>query len=412
MATIIQEKVTAIDEWRSGWPLVLTCFLGTFLSVTYTYSLGIFIEPIQTEFEWQRAQVASALTITSIVGAVAAPLVGKGVDKFGARRIGLFGVSVFTISLASVSLTQPSIVTWIAIWIAVGLGFTLIKPMVWTSALAGHFVRSRGLAFAVMLCGAGVAGAIIPPATQLAIDLVGWRMAYVVLGAAGALLVLPLMLVFFYDRRVVTGDTAGSDTGQSKVRTPARHAIFSSQFLRLCAVALVFTAAIYSFVVHFALMMKVGGLTATMAASVASGIGIASIAGRLLSGTLLDRCDPRYVGGIAFTLPIIACLLLLSFPTSITIAIGASMILGLSLGAETETLAYVTLKYFGEDNYGFLFGILLSFIAIGTGVGPLLAALIYDYTGGYRIAFMAAMPAFAGAGLLIFTLRDWRETQR
>ena len=54
-----QSGVSAAQEWKRGWTLVLACFVGfSFFSVP-TSSMGVFIEPISREFGWGRALVAA-----------------------------------------------------------------------------------------------------------------------------------------------------------------------------------------------------------------------------------------------------------------------------------------------------------------------------------------------------------------
>ena len=69
--------------------------------------------------------------------------------------------------------------------------------------------------------------------------------------------------------------------------------------------------------------------------------------GRLIGGYLLDRINGNVVGAVSMLLPIIPCALLLAFPGSILIAGVAVLVLGLSLGVELDSVAYLVSRHFG-----------------------------------------------------------------
>ena len=68
------------------------------------------------------------------------------------------------------------------------------------------------------------------------------------------------------------------------------------------------------------------------------------------------------------------------------------VVFGLSLGAELDIVAYLTSRYFGRENFGFLFGTIGGFLGLATGNGPVILNAIYDATGSYDPGLWAAMP--------------------
>ena len=79
------ETASAAQEWRRSWTVVLAGALGFALSSVTTYSLGPFIAPLEAEFGWSRAEIASGMTLYAILGIVLAPLAGAVIDRLGAR---------------------------------------------------------------------------------------------------------------------------------------------------------------------------------------------------------------------------------------------------------------------------------------------------------------------------------------
>ena len=72
------------------------------------YVMGIFIYPLEHEFGWTRAEIVAGMTIISLFGMICAPFVGLVVDRFGPRRLGVFGVLLASATLAALSLTGLS----------------------------------------------------------------------------------------------------------------------------------------------------------------------------------------------------------------------------------------------------------------------------------------------------------------
>ena len=77
---------SALAEWRHFWFLPFAAALGYSTSVIHVYSLGPFIEPLQQEFGWSRAQVSVGISIASFISAMFCIPIGIVVDRIGPRR--------------------------------------------------------------------------------------------------------------------------------------------------------------------------------------------------------------------------------------------------------------------------------------------------------------------------------------
>ncbi len=399
-----------IGEWKAGWPLVATSCLGMTVSVLHVYSMGIFIEPIQRDLGWERTTITAGLLVTASMTVLFAPLVGLLIDRHGVRRIGIPGVAIYCAGLASLAIAGASQPIWFGLWVVVAIGALLMKPTVWTAAVASRFVKARGLAFALTLCGTGLAGAITPFAVHSAIAWIGWKSTFLLMGGVSALLLLPLMFLFF--------QAAPPSFPHASVAAPAARraeiwrVIGSRRFLQLAMATLLVTGSITMLVVHFVPIMRTMGLAAGTAAGIASAIGISSITGRLLGGFLIDRIDGRWVAGAAFLLPSVACLLLLAMSggdISYVGGIAIAILVGLSVGAEIEVIAYLTTRYFGLANYGVIFGTIIAFLSLGAGLGPLAGSVVFDATGSYWIAVLGVVPVFVLSTILIASLGRYPE---
>jgi MFS family permease len=401
------ELQRAPSEWGKNWPVVMASAAGVALSTVHIYSLGVMIAPLEAEFGWSRAQISSGMLIGSIVALLLSPLIGLFVDKLGPRRIALCGATAYCVFLAMISFANASIWSWIALWIALTIGVKGLIPLIWTAAVSSVFVRGRGLALAVTLCGTGIGATLTPILTSHLVEAYGWRTAYVGLAAFWALLVLPLLFFFFTSAkdRLRTESPANAPTAEILLTgLTGREGFRSLRFYKLAFAAFGIALVAVSFTVNLVPILVSGGLPRLNAAEIAGIVGLASITGRLGGGYLLDRMNGNVVTAIAVLLPIVSCALLLSMPGDPTAAKLAAVFLGLSLGAELDAVAYLATRHLGMLNFGLLFGVISGLLSLATGLGPMVVNYSYDITGTYSLALWAYIPICAVSSILFLSL--------
>lgn len=399
---------SGIVEWRNFWFLPLAAALGYATSVIHVYSLGPFIQPLQEAFGWSRAQIASGLTVQCIVSAIFCIPIGMVIDRIGPRRVALVGVLTMSGAFALIGTATGTTGNWLLLWIGVAIGGLGVQAPIWTSAVATRFEVSRGLAFAVTLCGASVAAAVFPVLATWLIELYGWRQAFSILGGGWAAIVFVLLFLFFRsarDRSAKPADTAATPT-PARVLTGVTLAegLRSPALYKLLLAGGLVAFTVIGAMVHFVPILKGAGASPLAAAGVASLIGLFSIAGRLGTGFLLDRFPGHIVGGTVVLLPIIAALLLLfdgSNPASQMVAAAA---LGFTVGSEVDVVAFLASKHFGLKNFGALYGALVAALTLGTAFGPLTAGAVFDHFGNYEKFLWGTIVLMLLGALALFSL--------
>jgi len=380
-------------EWKKGWGVVLASALGMGVASMTIYSVGIFMEPLQKEFGWSRTEISSGLTITSIVSVFSAPFMGLLIDRAGARRIAIIGVTLYCAAFACFSLATPSLWVWWGLWFAYAFTAATVKPTVWASGVSSMFLKGRGLALSAMLCGTGLGSSLTPIVGNYLIDALGWRLAYLGLAAFWFILVGPAVFLFFTSAKDLHRTRPDTELVVAPlVGVTAREGLLSWRYVRLASAAFLVALTVMSLVANLVPIITSQGLARQQAANLAGLVGLTTVAGRLTGGFLLDRINGNLVGAMSVCFAVAACILLLIWPGSIFVSAVAVGLLGLSLGAELDCVAYLTTRHFGMRSFGVLFGTISGLLALATGLGPLLVSLTYDLSGSYDIVLMACIP--------------------
>lgn len=397
-------QVSALSEWKKSGMVPIVGALGFATSAIMVYGLSPFVEPLQKAFGWSRADVTIGITISTVIGGICAAFVGRLVDKVGPRIIGIVGVISIASGFALMSTASGTTANWYMIWLIIAFAALPVQATVWTSAVASRFEVSRGMALAVTLAGAGLAGYVYPILGTKLIDAYGWRQAFKLEALICALVTVPLLLLFFHgSERPSTQDQKDSARGLLP-GAEIIESLKSSVFIRLFLAGVFFTFTIVALAFHLFPILTDKGVARADAAQIVALVGIFSIIGRVGTGYLIDRFQAKIVGAIAFLLPIVACILLITMGQNTNAQLASAAIIGLTLGSEMDVIVYLATRHFGLKNFGAIYGSLLAGLSIGTAFGPLAAAKVYDSTGNYSAFLFFTIACMVVSSLALLSL--------
>ena len=399
------ESRTAAEEWRAHWTLVFAAALGASMVSLVMGSLGIFIQPLEQAFAWKRAWITAGLSIYAGFSVLCGPFLGVLVDRYGPRRIALPGVISFGIGFALFGTVGGSIWYWVGLWVIFAFCAQIARPLVWVAAVSSEFKTSRGLALGVMLAGMGVGGIITPALTDLLISDFGWRLAYIILGLCWGGTATLACYFFFYGR----SDRLRGEAiiGQVPAAMPvldgmtAREGLRSPAFAKFAVATLFSNTLLVGIVIHQVPLLSGTGLSRDAAVWLVSAAGAATMLGKVVCGYLADRMPGNILGAFFVALPIVSCLFYLSPSESVWERAIPVVALSLAGGGQTHMLTYLTSRYFGLRAYGTMFGFVASVMAVGIGVGPLIAGAVYDHFHSYYWVLIAGLPMSVIGALLI-----------
>lgn len=396
----------AAAEWRQHWPLVAAAMSGVALATVSQASTGVMMEPLETEFGWSRAQISLGAGAVSYTTLFLSALAGFAMDRLGARRIGLAAASLLCLAIAAMALIGDRLWQWYGLWILVGIA-SAAMPTVWLAGVSRVFVAGRGLAVAVALSGSGISTFLVPVIGNALVEAHGWRVGYLGLAAIWAAVALPLVAFGFRPPEAARGDVQGAQghkaLNELEGMTVAE-GLRSATFYKLGLAAFLSTVGGVALILNLMPVLTFTGLPRASAAAIAGLVGLATIAGRICGGWLMDRFDAKLIAAIstlgATSLP----LALLLAPGSATIAATGVVAYGLAGGAKIGALAYLSSRHLGARAFGTLYGAINSMLALAVGTAPVLANLVYDRTQSYEPVLWAALPCLALASLVYLSL--------
>lgn len=404
-----------------GWRIVAVAFLTHCLNVGCVfYSFGVFFTPLIEEFGWTRAQISWGFSSVSIVGALWSPLVGRVVDRHGPRGSQIFGALVLGFTFMLLSTVQSLLQYYLLMALLVSLGSTALGPIPSNSAVAGWFLRRRGRALGLATAGISMGGVIFVPLAQTLIHALGWRQAFVALGAlviaAG---VAPVAFVMRKppaelppEERPPPGSGSGLDF-EIEHSVTARDAVRDPNFWLIASAFSLTVMGLSAVLLHQVPLLIDMGVTpahAALALGATAGVGVI---GKLGFGALLDRVEQRRVIVGCF-LAQAAGLLLLPFAHVPALLVLYVVVYGYSMGGNATLQATVLGECFGRRHYGAIAGRMGPIIVFAQAVAVPLVGWLRDRTGSYLPAIAVIEVMTLAAALCISRLHPpvWRRVVR
>jgi MFS family permease len=391
-------------EFRRHGGAVVASAVGIMTSciTLVSYSLGVFVLPLEGQFGWSRQQILSASSAVTFGALATSFFVGWVSDRRSLGSFIILSQIAFGLAFCALALLVHGLATFYAIYFSMAIlaGGTL--PITFTKLIAARFVRHRGLALGLTLSGTGLAGAIVPPYAGYFVHEFGWRVGYVAVGALPALVAMPLALRFLRAAALpvnATGPEAAPAAGLD-----FRQALRSWRFWWLAGALFLASGASTGMATNLVPLLIDRGFVAPLAARMAAAFGIAVIAGRILLGILVDRFWAPLLAFLFVAPAALATWYIASAPVGLGSALVLVALIGLATGAEGDLLAYLVTRYFGLRAYGRIFSAMFVGFIAAIGLAAPLYGRSYDLHHSYRPSMELAAAAWILCGVMLLLL--------
>ena len=370
------------------------------------WAFGLYIEPLETEFGWSRAEVSLGFSAALLAGGVSGPFVGRWVDVRGPRSAILVGATLTALSYVLLA-TTSSLWQWYAYSALNSVLRQLMFFIPFMALISRWFDRRRGIATSILGTGFALGGFVVVPFVRLAVDTLGWRESFVLAGAVIALTFLPIGLWVVRNSPAEAGlRPDGATMAEAAAAPPAQVGLTLQEALRtplfwvLACGFMTFFFGMFAWLVHQVPFYESVGISRGNAALIVSLAAGASVVTRLVAGLLADRAARFEAVVMALALVLIAAMITLSISTSpvaIVLFVGL-WIIGTAGGPMMEAL--ILTRAFGVTHFATILGAVVVVETVGQIVSPTVAGAIYDATGSYDLALLVFIGTFAASFVL------------
>ena len=415
-----------------GWRIVGAGFgLEALIGALLFHADGSYVVLMREEFGWSRTLFAAAFAMARSESAILGPIQGWLTDRFGPRALMRVGMAIFGLGFILFSRVGSPVEFFLAFFlVAVGAGLGRLRP---------HRRRHRQLVPAATRprarlrlerFGGGrspdAGGGRLADVVRLALGLrcsrgsssarsaCRWRRSSViVLSTTGSIRTgcrparatsaaasgeSPRQHAPGPLGSTVGAPRASTSLPREAMRTPA----FWPVWLGHGSALLVVLAVIVHMVTHVTERL---GYTLGQAATVVWLLTVAQIVGHLGGGWAGDRVSKRAIV-VGCMVGHAAALLLLAVASAYWMVVAFALLHGLSWGTRGPLMAAIRADYFGSAAFGTISGVSSMVTMLGMVGGPLVAGILADRTGSYRLGFtVLALLAFVGSVFFLLAKR-------
>ena len=415
MVNTIASRLAANYRYIVLWASMLALLIGS----GSIFVLVVVLKPIAAELDWPRSIPSIAYAVQFLCAGVGAIVMGLWFDRFGIGPLILLGAMMMGIGAFVVS----GMSTQWEFLVAYGLLFgflgqaTLFSPLL--ANIVNLFERRRGFAAGVVASGQAFAGTFWPPIVRYFNDEVGWRETYFYFGVFTLCTMLPISLVFLWQKkftgeRLLKSTAANAPQVDDQMDDFTRNGGVAASIWMVtlsigivgCCVAMALPLA--HIVSH---MTDIGHPAARAAEVLALALLVAGVTRLTIMGYVSDRL------GSLPTLFLFSC-----FQTSMVgvfvivdnlfglYLIG--IIFGIGYGGILPLYPVVIRDHLSSVGIGRRIAVVIFFGGMGMALGGWFGGFLFDLSGSYVLAFMLGAGANAInlmlVGMLLLRLRSVR----
>ena len=400
-----------------GCWVTLAFAVMVFISTGIRFAVGPFLKPMVADLDLDRASFSLVVSLSLFLYGALQPFIGRIVDRLGARLLMVAGTLLLGAALASLSLVTRLWHLYVLYGVLAAAGLASTSHVVATAVVSRWFSRRRATALA-SLGGASMAGMslLVPVAMWLVIH-VGWRTAYVLMGIAVVVFMVPLALWVIRESPESMGLTPdglpreAAAPGVSVVeRTDVAEAVQNRSFWQLSGGMFTCGFSMSLLSAHGVPMLTDHGYPPMLASWALGILGGSSFVFAMVVGTLSDRFGRRPVlAWLYFSRAgVLAALFTIrDWPVAL---LAIALLGGVSMAGSLAMSSALAADIFGRFSMGAVFGTMFLVHQAGAASGSWLGGVLFETTGGYGAAFSVACTILIVASIVSLTIDERPRT--
>jgi OFA family oxalate/formate antiporter-like MFS transporter len=407
-----------------GWWIVGVIFLGgVFNSGLSLWGIGIFVRPMEEDLGWSRATFFGALSVRGVIAGLLSPFVGPLLDSAkGPRYLLLAGSVLLGASIAALALVQEVWQFYLLFGVVGALALLGSSQLVGEVVLPKWFIRRRGRAMAISSMSTPLSGMFVPALIQVLISSFGWRDAWLILGLAGLVLLVPLALLVRTtpeelgmqpdgDASLAPAETTVRVTVSAEESLTRAEAVRTRSFWLLLLAMSLFSLHAQGFQQNWLPYFQDQGFSVATGTAAIAFYGIFSTSARLFWGLMAERVYITTLMAVGTTLTAITILILLNATTVFVLFLYIAL-QGMTLGGQFLLQPLAVANMFGRAHLGAIRGLMRPALTFSSAAGPLVIAALYDAQGSYHGAFIFVMVSWLASGACYFLASQVKRRPR
>ena len=397
------------------WVIGLAAAVMILSIVPFFHTMTAWFVVLERQFGWNRTQLSLAFSLSRVEGGIMGPLEGLLIDKLGARRMVIIGMTIMGVGFILFGQVQELwhfYATFLVMSLGSGLGTWL--PMM--TVLNSWWVRQRASSMSWVLVGYRLGIVALVPLLIWAMDAnqFGWRSVATGVGVVMVLVTFPIAQMVrnrpedygqlpdgLKESPPAAGRAEPSADSVDERSVTWQEAIRTKPFWFMSVGHACCSSIIVTIMVHLGPMMVDRGFslqTVGLVISVYTAIGIGST---LVGGYLGDKVPIRqaiFGFSILQSLGVVVLIGAHTLPVVFVFAV----LMGLGEGRSSLTTA-IRGVYFGRKAFASIMGMSMVPMNVLLLIAPLFAGYMFDLTQSYVIPFAAvAIMSSSGASLFLF----------
>ena len=368
------------------------------LGITQIIAWGaIFYSPVLTvpliaaERGWSVSFTMGGFSLGLFVAGLAAPLVGRCIDRYGGHVVMTAGSLIGALGLLGLANAEHP-AAYLMVWLVLGLGLSasLYDPAFAT--LGRIFGSEARRAITVLTLAGGFASTVGWPTTHFLIGAVNWQGCYLVYAALLAFVCAPLHAFALPRGRAVTGVRAEGTSIAPIAVLPAQGLTFALVIAAFAAYAFVPSALS----AHLLAIYGRSGIDPATVVAIGTLFGPAQVLARICELFFARNLHPLLIARAAVGLLVVAFALLAVCGISVPVAAAFALMFGAANGLITIARGAVPLTLFGAAGYGRVIGRIAGPSLFMQSAAPLVLAFVAERASDpIALAFAATFAAIA-----------------
>jgi MFS family permease len=398
-----------------GYVIVFIIFILQIVMYGPRASFGVFIKPITAEFDWTRALVAGAFSLSSFITGFSGIIMGWLNDRLGPRFILTICGILAGVGLMLMFFVDSSWQLYLFYIAIVGPGMGgLFAPQM--STIARWFVKRRNIMTAILMAGGGVGGLIGPPLITWLIYTYSWQQAFLFVGIGVFVLVI-LAAQFLRRDPYKMGQVPYGEASETKEKVPSnvlglslKQAFHTTKFWILEFIMVCYGFCSLTTLVHIVPYAIDRGISPATAAVILAVMNGAVPVSSIIVGLIADRIGTRrvFITCVCLLSAIMFLLLPVNIPWLLSLFV---MIVSFGGGGISVIQSSMVAELFGMKAHGAILGCTTFAFTVGGAIGPFIAGAVFDSNGNYQLIFLLCGALVIAAIIMAISLNRIRKTE-